>query len=115
MATKNKQPEPDVEFVPAPELEAKAQQPDEDKMVRPAEDKADVRDEVHAAVKKAGWKPRWAWEATGADSKTAEHFGWRVRVAQLGATGLWRPFVEYIGDDYKTEQAAEKALERLLR
>lgn len=84
--------------------------PEQGKMQRPAEDKA-----AQPAGDKAIKVPRFDWEPTGSDGKAAEHGHWRVRVQQLGATGLWRPFVEYVGDDYVTEQGAERALERLLR
>lgn len=60
-------------------------------------------------------RPRFDWEVTSADSKAADVGHWRLRVAQSGGDGLWRPFVEYAGDGYGTEKAAEKALERLLR
>jgi len=81
-------------------------------MQRPAEDKAVQPAET---LKAEPIKPRFEWEATGSDSKQAVHGRWRVRVQLLGATGLWRPFVEYVGDDYPTEERAEKALERLLK
>jgi len=113
MPTKPKLTEHEIVFEPDPALgdvelvpeEKQAEQPDEDKMVRPVEDKAF----------KAEPKPRWAWDAISAEGRQAAHGHWRVRVQQLGATGLFRPFVEYVGDDYKTEDGAEKALERLLK
>lgn len=85
--------------------QTKMQRSAEDKAVQPAEDK----------TLKAEPQPRFAWEATSADGKAATHGHWRIRVQQSGATGLWRPFVEFVGDDYGTADAAEKALERVLR
>jgi hypothetical protein len=92
VATRHKAaPEPEVEvepvvFEPAPELE-----------------------EAVAAA------PRWTWDADSADSRVAEYGRWRVRVARLGGTGLWRPFAEYVGPDYHTAEAAESELDELLR
>ncbi len=86
--------------------------PDQTKMQRPAEDKAVQPVDDKAVALKAA---RFEWQATSADGKQAMQGPWRMRVQQLGATGLWRPFVEYVGDDYQTEQSAEKALERLLK
>ncbi len=83
------------------QFQPKMQRPVEDKAVNPAQDKPA--------------EPRWAWEATSSDGRQAEHGQWRVRVQWLGGSGGWRPFVEYVGDDYQTEAAAERALERLLR
>ncbi len=79
----------------------KMQRPAEDKAVKPAEDKPAA--------------PRWTWEAISSDGRQAEHGHWRVRVQMLGGSGGFRPFVEYVGEDFPTERAAERALERLLR
>jgi hypothetical protein len=99
--------EPEIVFEPAEEFQA-ALEPEPVKAEPEPEKKAKAKPEPEE-------KPRWKWEATGADGRAAQHGKWTVRVQQLGGSGLWRPFAEYAGEDFKTEAAAEKALERVLR
>ncbi len=76
--------------------------------IKPVED-------APAPIKAEPLRPRFDWQATSADGKAAEHGRWRVRVQWLGGSGLWRPFVEYVGEDYRTAEQAERALARLLK
>jgi hypothetical protein len=79
---------------------------DKPKMQRPVEDKA---------LKAEPVKPRFDWQATSADGKEAMQGSWRIRVQQLGGSGLWRPFVEWVGEDFQNAATAERMLERVLR
>ncbi len=98
----------------------KMQRPAEDKAVKAAEDKAspikepaELPGEAQASPEPP--KPRFSWEATAVDAKQAMQGPWRIRVQRLGASGLWRPFVEWSGEDFRDDVTAERMLERLLR
>lgn len=98
----------------------------ENKAVEPVDDKAqdqvdepeEEQPEAEQGDKpkvKAVARPRFDWVPINDDSKEAAHGHWRVRVQRLGATGLWRPMVEYVAVDLPTEDDAEHALEMLLQ
>ncbi len=99
----------------------KMQRPADDKALKPVEDKAPLveesaEDKAHAsAIVAEPTKPRFDWQATSSDAKQATQGPWRIRVQRGGGTGRWRPFVEWMGEDFADETTAERMLERLLR